>query len=57
MPKCGKQQAGRADVRKTIEGLVAEAAIRDLQTRYCRTCDRVDFDALPECFHPDATTE
>lgn len=44
-------------MRKTIEEVIAEAAIRDVQMRYCRACDRMDFDLLRECFHPDATTD
>ena len=44
-------------MKKTIEDVVAEAAIRDVQMRYCRACDRVDMDLLRACFHPDATTE
>jgi hypothetical protein len=44
-------------MRKTIEDVLAEAAIRDIQMRYCRAADRMDFAALRECFHPDATTE
>lgn len=44
-------------MRKTIEDVVAEAAIRAVQMRYCRACDRMDFELLRECFHPDATTD
>jgi hypothetical protein len=44
-------------VRKTVEDLLAEAAIKDLQIRYCRACDRMDFELLRSCFHPDATTQ
>jgi hypothetical protein len=44
-------------VRKTIEEVVAEAAIKDVQVRYCRANDRMDFDLLRSCFHPDATIE
>lgn len=44
-------------MRKTMEQVVAEAAIRDIQMRYCRACDRMDFDLLRSCFHPDAMTE
>ena len=42
---------------KTIDDLLAEAAIKDIQIRYCRACDRMDFDLLRSCFHPDATTD
>lgn len=44
-------------MKKTIEEVLAEAAIRDVQIRYCRACDRMDFDLLRSCFHPDATTQ
>lgn len=44
-------------MRKTIEEVLAEAAIRDIQIRYCRACDRMDFALLRSCFHPDATTQ
>ena len=43
-------------MRKTIEEMLAEAAIKDIQMRYCRACDRADFELLRSCFHPDATT-
>lgn len=29
-------------------------AIQDLVFRWCRAADRLDFDAMPELFHPDA---
>lgn len=44
-------------MKKTIEDVLAEAAIKDIQMRYCRACDRMDFELLRSCFHPDATTE
>lgn len=44
-------------MKKTLDDVLAEAAIRDIQMRYCRACDRMDFDLLRDCFHPDATTE
>jgi hypothetical protein len=40
---------------KTIDELLAEAEIRDVQMRYCRASDRMDYDLLRACFHPDAT--
>ena len=42
---------------KMIETLLAEAEIRELQMRYCRGADRMDFELLRGCFHPDATTD
>lgn len=44
-------------MKKTIDEVVAEAAIKALQIRYCRACDRMDFELLRSCFHPDAVTE
>lgn len=44
-------------MNKTIDDLLAEAAIRDLHARYCRAVDRMDFDLLRTCFHPDAKAE
>lgn len=44
-------------MKKTIDELIAEAAIRDLQIRYCRAVDRMDFDLLRSCFHVDATAD
>jgi ketosteroid isomerase-like protein len=44
-------------VVKTITELLDEAAIKELQIRYCRAADRVDFAALRACFHPDATAD
>jgi hypothetical protein len=44
-------------MRKTIEDVIAEAAIRDVQMRYCRACDRMDFELLRACFHGDATAD
>jgi SnoaL-like domain len=43
-------------MKKTFEDIIAEAAIKDVQMRYCRACDRADYDLLRSCFHPDATT-
>jgi len=44
-------------LNKTIDDLLAEAAVRDLHARYCRAVDRMDFDLLRSCFHPDAVAE
>jgi len=44
-------------LKKTIDDLLAEAAIRDLHARYCRAVDRMDFALLRTCFHPDAVAE
>jgi hypothetical protein len=42
---------------RTISELLDEAAIKEVQVRYCRAADRVDFDALRACFHPHATAD
>jgi hypothetical protein len=36
------------------DDLWAESAIRDVQRRYCRGVDRLDFAMVRDCFHPDA---
>lgn len=41
----------------TPEQFLAEAEIKNLQIRYCRSVDRADFELLRACFHPDATTD
>ena len=38
----------------TNDELLAEAQIRDVQRRYCRGVDRLDFEMVRACFHPDA---
>ncbi len=44
-------------MRKTIEEVLAEAAIKDVQIRYCRANDRMDFELMRTCFHADATVD
>ncbi|MFV8819797.1 nuclear transport factor 2 family protein [Haliea sp. E17] len=44
-------------MQKTIHEVLAEAAIRDVQMRYCRAADRVDFDLFRSCFHGDAVLQ
>lgn len=44
-------------MKKTLDEVLAEAAIKDLQMRYCRGADRMDFDLMRECFHVDAVTD
>ncbi len=41
-------------MRKTLDEVLAEAAIRDLQVMYCRAVDRMDWDLFRSCFHADA---
>jgi ketosteroid isomerase-like protein len=42
---------------KVLDDLLAEAAIRDVQFRYCRAADRRDFELYRTCFHDDAVLE
>ena len=44
-------------MQKTIDEMLAEAAIKDVQLRYCRAADRVDFELFRTCFHGDAILE
>ncbi|MCB2073121.1 MAG: nuclear transport factor 2 family protein [Novosphingobium sp.] len=42
---------------KSVETLQAESEIRDVQRRYCRGVDRMDFAMVRDCFHPDAALD
>jgi len=42
---------------RTVEELLAEAAIKDVHIRYCRANDRRDEELMRACFHPDAGVE
>lgn len=42
---------------KTIEDVVAEAEIKDVHLRFCRSNDRRDEELARSCFHPDAVIE
>jgi hypothetical protein len=42
---------------KTLDQMLAEAEVKEVQIRYCRACDRCDFVALRACFHDDATAD
>jgi len=42
---------------RTIDDLLAEAAIKDVHIRYCRANDRRDEELMRSCFHPDAVIE
>jgi len=39
---------------KTIDQVITESEIRDVQARYCRSADRCDFELYRTCFHADA---
>jgi hypothetical protein len=36
-----------------LQRLLDEAEIRDVHLRYCRGIDRMDFDLVRSCYHPD----
>jgi hypothetical protein len=36
-----------------LQKLLDEAEIRDVHLRYCRGIDRMDFDLVRSCYHPD----
>ena len=40
-----------------IQNLINEALIRNVHLRYCRGVDRLDWDLVRSCYHPDATDE
>jgi 3-phenylpropionate/cinnamic acid dioxygenase small subunit len=42
---------------KRVEDLIAESEIRDVHLRYCRGVDRMDWDLVRACYHPDATDD
>ncbi len=48
-----------AKLRKsmTLQDLIDREEIRDVIMRYCRSVDRVDFELMRSCFHPDATVD
>jgi hypothetical protein len=43
-----------SDMPGNASDLWAESAIRDVQRRYCRGVDRLDFAMVRDCFHADA---
>ena len=44
-------------MKKTIDDIVAESAIRDVHIRYCRANDRRDEELMRSCFHADAVID
>jgi hypothetical protein len=42
---------------KTIDDVIAESEIRDIQLRFCRANDRRDEALMRSCFHADAVIE
>jgi hypothetical protein len=42
---------------KTIDDMLAQAAIKDVHIRYCRANDRRDEELMRSCFHPDAVID
>lgn len=44
-------------MQKSMDDVVAEAAIKDVHIRYCRANDRRDEELMRSCFHADAVVE
>jgi ketosteroid isomerase-like protein len=44
-------------VDEQLQRLLDESAIRTVLARYARAIDRLDWDLLRSCYHPDATDE
>jgi ketosteroid isomerase-like protein len=40
-----------------LQDLLDKAAIREVHLRYCRGIDRMDWDLVRSCYHPDATDD
>ncbi len=40
-----------------LQRLLDEAAIKKVHIRYCRAIDRMDWDLLRSCYHPDAVDD
>ncbi len=43
--------------REGLKELIAKDQMRDVLLRYCRCVDRMDWEAVRTCFHPDAIDE
>lgn len=41
----------------TVQMLIDQAEIRDVHLRYCRGVDRMDWELVRSCYHPDATDD
>lgn len=41
-------------MEEALQRLLDEAAIKKVQIRYCRGIDRMDWDLVRSCYHPDA---
>lgn len=46
-----------SEMDKALLQLLDEAAIRDVHARYCRGVDRLDWDLVRSCYHPDAVDD
>ena len=42
---------------KSVDDLIAESEIRNVHLRYCRGVDRMDWELVRACYHPDATDD
>lgn len=40
-----------------LQKLIDQAEIREVHLRYCRGVDRMDWDLVRSCYHPDATDD
>jgi ketosteroid isomerase-like protein len=52
-------ETNSAKLRKpmTLQDLIDREEIRDVIMRYCRSVDRVDFELMRSCFHPNAAVD
>lgn len=41
----------------TVQQFIDQAEIRNLHMRYCRGVDRMDWELVRSCYHPDATDD
>jgi hypothetical protein len=48
---------GEDFLNPTLQFLLDQSAIRDVHVRYCRGIDRMDWDLVRSCYHPDATDD
>lgn len=42
---------------EALQALLDEEAIKKVHVRYCRGVDRMDWDLIRSCYHPDATDD
>jgi hypothetical protein len=49
-----RSKEGSQAMEDAMQHLLDEAAIKKLHIRYCRGIDRMDWDLVRSCYHPDA---